>query len=72
MFRYILQLAAENGGVVVSNDNFKDLFNEKAEFRKVIEERILMYSFANDRLVVEIITIKTFWSPKETFGSQYV
>ena len=54
MFRYILQLAAENGGVVVSNDNFKDLFNEKAEFRKVIEERILMYSFANDRLVVPI------------------
>ena len=65
MFRYILQLAAENGGVVVSNDNFKDLFNEKAEFRKVIEERILMYSFANDRLVVPI-TIITFWSPKET------
>ena len=72
MFRYILQLAAENGGVVVSNDNFKDLFNEKAEFRKVIEERILMYSFANDRLIVEIITIKTFWRTKETFGSQYV
>jgi len=49
--RYILQLAAENGGVVVSNDNFKDLFNEKPEFRKVIEERILMYSFANDRFM---------------------
>ena len=69
MFRYILQLAAENGGVVVSNDNFKDLFNEKAEFRKVIEERILMYSFANDRLVVPIITIVTFW---RTLRSQYV
>lgn len=49
--RYILRLAADNDGVVVSNDNYRDLCQESAEFRKVVEERILMYSFVNDRFM---------------------
>ena len=49
--RYIIKLAAETGGIVVSNDHYKDLVNESAEFKKVIEERLLMYSFVNDRSV---------------------
>ena len=47
--RYILNLAAMNGGIVVSNDNYRELINEKTEYKEVIEERILMYSFVNDR-----------------------
>lgn len=47
--RYILRLAADTGGVVVSNDNYRDLAQENADFRRVVEERILMYSFVNDR-----------------------
>ena len=49
--RYIIKLAAETGGVVVSNDYYMDLIKEAAEYKKVIEERLLMYSFVNDRLV---------------------
>ncbi|KAL4711516.1 hypothetical protein ACJJTC_000532 [Scirpophaga incertulas] len=49
--RYILKLAAETDGIVVSNDNYRDLAAESPEFRKVIEERILMYSFVNDRFM---------------------
>ncbi|XP_073989961.1 endoribonuclease ZC3H12A-like isoform X2 [Rhodnius prolixus] len=49
--RYILRLAADNGGIVVSNDNYRDLAQENPEFRKVVEERILMYSFVNDRFM---------------------
>jgi len=49
--RYILNLAAENGGIVVSNDNYRELINEKPKFKEVIEERILMYSFVNDRFM---------------------
>ncbi|KYB26105.1 probable ribonuclease ZC3H12D isoform X1 [Tribolium castaneum] len=49
--RYILRLAAEVDGIVVSNDNYRDLCQESAEFRKVVEERILMYSFVNDRFM---------------------
>ncbi|KAG8231395.1 hypothetical protein J437_LFUL011331 [Ladona fulva] len=49
--RYILRLAAEIDGIVVSNDNYRDLAQESPEFRKVVEERILMYSFVNDRFM---------------------
>jgi hypothetical protein len=49
--RYIVKLALDNGGVIVSNDNYRDLAAECPEFRKVIEERLLMYSFVNDRFM---------------------
>lgn len=49
--RYILRLAADNDGIVVSNDNYRDLTNECPEFKKVVEERLLMYSFVNDRFM---------------------
>ncbi|GAB0090152.1 uncharacterized protein DMENIID0001_048420 [Sergentomyia squamirostris] len=49
--RYILKLAAENDGIVVSNDNYRDLGQESSEFKKVSEERVLMYSFVNDRFM---------------------
>lgn len=49
--RYILRLAVDSDGIVVSNDNYRDLANENPEFKKIIEERLLMYSFVNDRLV---------------------
>ncbi|XP_067010974.2 probable ribonuclease ZC3H12D isoform X2 [Anabrus simplex] len=49
--RYILKLAAEMDGIVVSNDNYRDLVQESPEFRRVVEERILMYSFVNDRFM---------------------
>jgi ribonuclease ZC3H12 len=42
-------MAADTDAVVVSNDNFRELINEKPEYKKVIEERILMYSFVNDK-----------------------
>ncbi|XP_049875898.1 probable ribonuclease ZC3H12B [Pectinophora gossypiella] len=49
--RYILRLAAETDGIVVSNDNYRDLVVENPDFRKVVEERLLMYSFVNDRFM---------------------
>lgn len=46
--RYIVRLAAENDGIIVSNDNFRDLLKENPEWKKVIEERLLMYTFVKD------------------------
>ncbi|XP_065063083.1 endoribonuclease rege-1-like [Rhopilema esculentum] len=46
--RYIVKLAAENDGVIVSNDNFRDLTKESPEWKKVIDERLLMYTFVKD------------------------
>ncbi|XP_059165454.1 uncharacterized protein LOC131948022 isoform X2 [Physella acuta] len=49
--RYILKLAVETDGIVVSNDVYRDLVNENEEFRKVVDQRLLMYSFVNDRFM---------------------
>lgn len=49
--RYILKLAVDNDGIIVSNDNYRDLVQESCEFKKVVEERVLMYSFVNDRFM---------------------
>lgn len=49
--RYILKLAAEVDGIVVSNDNYRDLCQENTEYRRVVDERVLMYTFVNDRFM---------------------
>ncbi|XP_067122420.1 probable ribonuclease ZC3H12C isoform X1 [Centruroides vittatus] len=49
--RYVLKLAVEVDGIVVSNDNYRDLANENPEYKKVVEEKLLMYSFVNDRFM---------------------
>ncbi|XP_071992881.1 endoribonuclease ZC3H12A [Engystomops pustulosus] len=46
--RFIVKLAYKSDGVIVSNDTYRDLQSEKPEWRKFIEERLLMYSFVND------------------------
>ncbi|CAN8018028.1 unnamed protein product [Ixodes persulcatus] len=49
--RYILKMAAQTDGVVVSNDNYRDLVAESVDFKRVVEERLLMYTFVNDRFM---------------------
>ena len=46
--RFIIEAASKTDGVIVSNDMFRDLLNENAEWKKCIEQRLLMYSFVND------------------------
>uniref|UniRef100_A0A8C4ZIM8 Uncharacterized protein n=1 Tax=Gadus morhua TaxID=8049 RepID=A0A8C4ZIM8_GADMO len=47
--RFIVKLAYESEGIIVSNDNYRDLANEKPEWKRFIDERLLMYSFVNDK-----------------------
>ncbi|XP_071990352.1 probable ribonuclease ZC3H12C [Engystomops pustulosus] len=49
--RFIVKLAFESEGIIVSNDNYRDLANEKPEWKKFIDERLLMYSFVNDKFM---------------------
>ncbi|KAM6218371.1 endoribonuclease ZC3H12A [Rhynchocyon petersi] len=49
--RFIVKLAFESDGVVVSNDTYRDLQGERQEWRRFIEERLLMYSFVNDKFM---------------------
>ncbi|XP_041949657.1 probable ribonuclease ZC3H12B [Alosa sapidissima] len=49
--RFIVKLACDSDGIIVSNDNYRDLQNEKPEWKKFIEERLLMFSFVNDKFM---------------------
>ncbi|XP_036404634.1 probable ribonuclease ZC3H12B [Megalops cyprinoides] len=49
--RFIVKLACDSDGIIVSNDNYRDLQNEKPEWKKFIEDRLLMYSFVNDKFM---------------------
>ncbi len=46
--RYIIKWASINGGIVVSNDHYRDLMDMDAKCTEVIEKHLLMYAFIND------------------------
>ncbi|GMT28710.1 hypothetical protein PFISCL1PPCAC_20007, partial [Pristionchus fissidentatus] len=49
--RYILRTAIAKEGIVVSNDEFRDLSKEDASYKTVIDNRLLMYSFVDGRFM---------------------
>ncbi|XP_067631736.1 NEDD4-binding protein 1-like isoform X2 [Eurosta solidaginis] len=50
--RFILQLASEMDAAIVSNDNYRDLMNENAAFKKLIENRVLCFTWCNDVFMI--------------------
>lgn len=46
--RYILQYATVSEGIIISNDQFRDLYQEKPEWRNTIENRLLAPTFVGD------------------------
>ncbi|XP_058145748.1 probable ribonuclease ZC3H12D [Dasypus novemcinctus] len=49
--RYIVKVAYEQDGVIVSNDTYRDLQSESPAWKCFIEQRLLMFSFVNDRFM---------------------
>lgn len=47
--RFILRLATDEGGVVVSNDNFRDLIKENPGFHETVKNRRVPFAFAKDK-----------------------
>ena len=50
--RFIVQDAAQCGGIILSNDKYRDLINESRQMRKAIEEQRLDFIFRKDTLHV--------------------
>ncbi|XP_040910041.1 ribonuclease ZC3H12A [Toxotes jaculatrix] len=48
---FIVKLGFESDGIIVSNDMYRDLQGEKPEWKRFIEERLLMYSFVNNKFM---------------------
>jgi ribonuclease ZC3H12 len=50
--RYVIQCAAAIGGVIVSNDNFRDLLKEEPAWRNIIETRLLQFTWVTADLLI--------------------
>ncbi|KAM6974244.1 endoribonuclease ZC3H12A [Tautogolabrus adspersus] len=48
---FIVKEAYESDGIIVSNDMYRDLQLEKPNWKRFIEERLLMYSFVNNKFM---------------------
>ncbi|VDP01559.1 unnamed protein product [Heligmosomoides polygyrus] len=48
---YILRTAEEKDAVIVSNDGYRDLLREHPQYRRVVEQRLLMYSFVDGKFM---------------------
>lgn len=48
---FIVKLAYESDGIIVSNDMYRDLQGKEPEWKRFIEERLLMYSFVSDKFM---------------------
>ena len=49
--RYIIRYAQMEGGVIVSNDQYRDLLQENPEWRRVIENHLLPFVFVGDHFM---------------------
>lgn len=50
--RFILEAAAQFDAVVISNDNYRDLMEEKVQYREVIESRVVGFTWFKDMLMI--------------------
>ena len=46
--KFIVRLAFESDGIIVSNDQFRDVQKDVPEWKEFIQKRLLMYTFAGD------------------------
>ncbi|KAM6118118.1 NEDD4-binding protein 1 isoform 2-T2 [Pterocles gutturalis] len=50
--RFLLHLADKTGGIIVTNDNFREFVTESLAWREIIQKRLLQYTFAGDIFMV--------------------
>uniref|UniRef100_A0AC35TRU4 C3H1-type domain-containing protein n=1 Tax=Rhabditophanes sp. KR3021 TaxID=114890 RepID=A0AC35TRU4_9BILA len=49
--RYILNTALDRQAIIVSNDEYRDLVKENNIYKKIVQERLLMYSFVANKFM---------------------
>ena len=49
--RFILEYATQCDGIVVSSDQYRDLWQEKPQWRNTIENRLIAPTFVGDYLM---------------------
>lgn len=50
--RFLLHLAEKTGGVIVTNDNLRDFVSQSDAWRRIIQERLLQFTFVEDHFMI--------------------
>ncbi|XP_016338705.1 NEDD4-binding protein 1 [Sinocyclocheilus anshuiensis] len=50
--RFLLHLAEKTEGVIVTNDNLRDFVNQSEAWRRIIQERLLQFTFVEDHFMI--------------------
>uniref|UniRef100_H3C9E1 NEDD4-binding protein 1 n=1 Tax=Tetraodon nigroviridis TaxID=99883 RepID=H3C9E1_TETNG len=50
--RFLLHLAEKTGGVIVTNDNLRDFVDTSDTWRRIIQERLLQFTFVEDHFMI--------------------
>ncbi|XP_029951522.1 NEDD4-binding protein 1 isoform X2 [Salarias fasciatus] len=50
--RFLLHLAEKTDGVIVTNDNLRDFVDTSETWRKIIQERLLQFTFVEDHFMI--------------------
>ncbi|KAM4618809.1 NEDD4-binding protein 1 [Polymixia lowei] len=50
--RFLLHLAEKTGGVIVTNDNLRDFVDTSDAWRRIIQERLLQFTFVEDHFMI--------------------
>ncbi|XP_028814163.1 NEDD4-binding protein 1 [Denticeps clupeoides] len=50
--RFFLHLAEKTGGVIVTNDNLRDFVHTSESWRRIIQERLLPFTFVDDHFMI--------------------
>uniref|UniRef100_A0A667YAW8 NEDD4-binding protein 1 n=1 Tax=Myripristis murdjan TaxID=586833 RepID=A0A667YAW8_9TELE len=50
--RFLLHLAEKTDGVIVTNDNLRDFVDTSDAWRKIIQERLLQFTFVEDHFMI--------------------
>ncbi|XP_069384475.1 NEDD4-binding protein 1 isoform X2 [Paralichthys olivaceus] len=50
--RFLLHLAEKTDGIIVTNDNLRDFVNTSDTWRRIIQERLLQFTFVEDHFMI--------------------
>ncbi|XP_026783267.2 NEDD4-binding protein 1 [Pangasianodon hypophthalmus] len=50
--RFLLHLAEKTGGIIVTNDNLRDFVTQSEAWKKIIQERLLQFTFVEDHFMI--------------------
>ncbi|KAF5895064.1 NEDD4-binding protein 1, partial [Clarias magur] len=65
--RFLLHLAEKTGGIIVTNDNLRDFVTQSEAWRKIIQERLLQFTFVEDHFMIPDDPLGKHGPPLEQF-----